>query len=176
MRVEFEYTPEELVDAAERFMARSRAITSIRRKELIYSSLISGALAFLVLFSKGWIPALIAGILGALIGAALFTPMQRRTVAKRLRKLIQEKLKPGEPLVCEVELTAEGVGIRQAKSRTIYEWAEVETVNHADDSVEVFTRYGAGVIVRNRAFKSVDEKKQFVNLANSYLGRPTISD
>jgi len=176
MKVSFEFTPGELVDAAERFMARSMAITSFRRKELIYSALISGTVVFLLFFNKGWIPALIAGILGASIGAALSPPLHRRIIAKRLRKLVQEKLKPGEPLVCEVELTAEGVTIRHAKGQGIYDWEDVETVNLADDSVEIFTRYGGGVIVRNRAFKSDDEKKQFINLANSYMGHPTISD
>jgi hypothetical protein len=51
----------------------------------------------------------------------------------------------------------------------VLEWESVEEITESEDSVDIFTRDGGGVIVRKRAFKSSEELEQFIGLAQSYL-------
>jgi len=51
----------------------------------------------------------------------------------------------------------------------IHEWPSLEAVEETADSVDLFTRDGAGVVVRNRAFASGDERSKFIALARSHL-------
>jgi hypothetical protein len=175
MRVEFEFTPEEMVDVHRRALKRSQAVRSFQRTEWVSLSLISGGLGFLLWLDKGWRIGLFVGALSGLIAAILYPTINKRLMDSRLRKLLREKRDPREPLVCEVELTAAGVWIRQAKTQTILEWESVAAITLTDDGVEIISKSG-GLMVRNRAFKSDDDRKQFLILANSYHAPAVISN
>jgi YcxB-like protein len=69
--------------------------------------------------------------------------------------------------VCEVELKPEGVWVRQMNTQIIYEWKIVEAVEEIDDAVAIFARGGGGVVIRNRAFKTDDQRSRFLELARS---------
>src|SRR5438132_12074767 len=71
-----------------------------------------------------------------------------------MRKLHQEILRNENSFVCEVELTQAGFSVSQISRQIKYEWQAVEEIKETSDSVDIFTRDGGGVIVRNRAFQS----------------------
>ena len=50
-----------------------------------------------------------------------------------------------------------------------FEWTSVEEIVVTDDSVDFFTRNWCGLVVRKRAFQSLTEQWQFVELAKQYL-------
>jgi hypothetical protein len=52
-----------------------------------------------------------------------------------------------------------------------YGWQAVEEIKETGDSVDIFTRDGGGVIVRNRAFQSNADRVKFVELANASLNQ-----
>jgi hypothetical protein len=55
-------------------------------------------------------------------------------------------------------LTAVGVWIRQLNKQTTYEWESVEEIEETEDSVDIYTKDGGGLIVRKRAFTSPAEQ------------------
>ena len=73
------------------------------------------------------------------------------------------------PYTCEVEIRSDGLWLRQMNKQIIHEWPSLEAVEETADSVDLFTRDGAGVVVRNRAFASGDERSKFIALARSHL-------
>jgi YcxB-like protein len=175
MRVEFEFTHEDLVEVQRRALQRSKAVASFRRREWAWFSLISAAFAFLLFFGKGWTIAVLVSVLSALIAGLLYPTIHKRVVEARVRKLIREKLDPNEPLECEVELTPAGLWIRQGKTQITHEWGGVESISSLANGIEIITRSG-GLMVRNRAFSSEDERTQFLQLANSFLASATLAN
>ena len=171
MHVKFEFTPEDQLDASRRFLARSGVIASWRWKGLGYSALFTWLLvfsSFTYFYSRPGVAALL-GLAVAGVDALLYPSAHKRAVEKRLRKLHQEQFGDADKLLCEVEITPEGVGVRQMNRRVIHEWASVAEVKETDDSIDIVTRDGCGVIVRDRAFATDAERKEFLELARATL-------
>jgi hypothetical protein len=168
MHVRFEFTQDDLIDVSQRFLARSKMVRSWRWKGMLYTALLAWLLTFMFFLgspAKG----LVIGLIAAVVSALIYPSLHRSGVEKRLRKLHQEKLGEAGPFICEVELTPIGVWVRQMNIQTTHEWEGVEEIKETEDSVDILTRDGGGVVVRKRAFNSPDEQKQFIELAESYL-------
>jgi hypothetical protein len=172
MRVEFEFTQEDSIDVAKRVLARSKVIRSWQWKGLIYTAIIgwmAWVLVFVALFSASPLTAALTGVIVAGLTALFYPGSHRRAIEKRLRNLHQEKYGETKSFICEVELTPTGVSVRQMNRQTTYEWKIVEEIVVSEDSVDIFTRDDSGVVVRKRAFNSLEEQWQFVSLAKQYL-------
>src|SRR5262249_42755908 len=140
MNVKFEFTPEDQIDASKRFLARSKVISSWRWKGLVYAALITWLLvfSFVTYFYRDPQFGAFIGIVAAGLSAVMYPSSHKRAVAKRLRKLHQEQFGNAERFLCEVELTLEGVSIKQMNQRVMYEWASVAEIQETKDSVDIF--------------------------------------
>ena len=168
MRVQFTYTQDDMVDASKRFLARSKVVRSWGWQGVASIAFLAWLLAFLMFFGTPLKGALI-GLIAAAVCALIYPGIHKRTIEKRLRKLCKEKFGDTNVFTCEVELRPTGLWTQANNTQTISEWEMVEEILETEDSVDIFTRQGGGVVVRNRAFKSADEKQQFIDLARSYL-------
>jgi len=168
MRVQFTYTQDDMVDASKRFLARSKVVRSWRWQGLASVAFLGWLLVFLMFFSTPLKGALI-GLIAAAVSALIYPVIHKRAIEKRLRKLCKEKFGDTNVFTCEVDLTPSGVWTQSINTQTTSEWKMVEEILVTEDSVDIFNRHGGGVVVRNRAFNSEDEKQQFVDLARSYL-------
>jgi hypothetical protein len=168
MHVQFEFTQEALIDVSDRLLARSKVVRVCRWKGLLYTAFLAWLLVFLF-FSNTPLKGLIVGLVAALVSALIFPSVHKSGVEKRLRRFHQEKLGDANSFICEVELTPVGVWVRQMNKQIMHEWESVEEIKESEDSVDIFTREGGGVIVRKRAFKSSEDLEQFIGLAQSYL-------
>jgi hypothetical protein len=110
------------------------------------------------------------------ISGLLYPSSHRSGVEKRLRELHREKLGGSGPFVCEVELTPVGVWVRQLNTQVTHEWESVKEIQETADSVDIITRHGGGVVVRNRAFKSDEERRKFIELAQGYIEISRVDD
>ncbi len=168
MYVKFEFTQEDLIDVSQRFSARSKVVRSWRWRRQLYNALFAGLLVFL-LFLSSPLKGLILGLIAVGVTALIYPNLHKKEIEKRLRKLHRELLGDADSFICEIELTAVGVWLRQLNKQTTFEWESVEEIKETDSSVDILTRDGGGVVVRKRAFQSLDEQKQFIELAQSYL-------
>jgi hypothetical protein len=179
MKVTFEFTLEELVEAHLRFSKRSKTVRAWQRRDLIYVSGISGVVAYFIFFIKGPWVALIFAVISSVVAGVLYPTLHEATIKKRLRKLADEKRDAIGPLLCEVELTETGVVVKQGNTVSTYLWDQFEAIDVTGGSVDMFTADGAGVIVRSRAFKSADEKTALLTLqihTSRSIGRRTTNE
>jgi len=95
--------------------------------------------------------------------------IRKKSVDKRLRKLLKEKLGETNSFICEVEITPAGFLTKALSTQMTYEWKDVESIATTAGSVDIFTRDGGGVIVRSRAFSSPAQQQQCFDLASGYL-------
>lgn len=169
MYVKFEYTEDDLVNASERFLARSKSVRSARIRGAVYG-LVAGAVVGLAaaVYIGVWTAAVSGAVMLYVIGFQQLTYW--KSMRKRLRKIIREQHVQFGREVCEVELTPVGVSVRQRRTQVTYEWEIVGEVVERPDAVEIYTRHGGGVIVRARAFVDAAERGRFVELAEGYLG------
>ncbi len=169
MRVQFEITLDDLVDSSKRLLARSRA-GYWKWQGAVYSALVGWLLAFVVItyfYGRPEIAAAIALVL-AVLCAVLYPSSYEKSVEKRLRKLHLEELNGAKTVRCEVELTTQGVQVKQMNRQVLYEWPGVAEIQETPDSIDIFTRDFGVVVVRNRAFETADDRSRFLAMAQSY--------
>jgi hypothetical protein len=169
MKVQFEFTPNDLIDVHNRMVARSKVWRSTRLKGLLATALLVWMVIFLLLHRTPLLGVII-GLFAAALAALLFPVMQKREVEKHLRRLSTEIFGNTKSVLCEVELRPEGVWVRQMNNQILYEWPSVEEVEETPDSVDIFNRNGSGLVVRNRAFSSAEERSRFIRLAKAGVG------
>ena len=145
MRVQFEFTQDDLIDASKRFSARLKAVRSFQWTGLLATSFLTWLLVFVFLYRTP-VQGAIIGLMAAAISAALFPRSNRRTVEKRMRKVAREIFGDANSFLCEVELRPDGVWVRSMNRQTLFEWASEEEVKETSDSVDIFTREGSGVV------------------------------
>jgi hypothetical protein len=167
MRVEFEFTVDDLVDVNLRALDRSKRFRSGQWTNVILSGLLVGLVVFLTLpFSlSGKIASGAVGLAVIVVAHLLF---RQRELGRRIRSLYLEKLGAQGPFKCEVELTEEGLITRQRGTEVKYSWAILEEIKETPDSIDFFTRDGGAVVVRDRPFNDSADKGRFFELARQY--------
>jgi|SRR5215213_3317226 len=172
MRIKFDATIDDYVDAYERASARSDEARSWRRQgaaaTALLTGLITGIIGFVVIGSS-ITAGLIGGIVVAIASGAITWNMHRNTIRRRMHNYFREKFGDRDSLPFEMELTENGIWTRQLGTQIIFEWANVEDVVENEDDIEFVMRDGGGVIVRKRAFASTDEQRQFMEVTRSHL-------
>src|SRR6266849_699355 len=168
MHVKFTYSQEDLVDASMRFMARSKALRSARRKRSAWWAVFVG-LVIVALFRFSIMGAL-AGMFVALVALAIDPFTHAYQVRRNLRKIFKEQYGEENEFICEVELLPDGLKTSGENSQCRTEWETIEEIVSTDNSVDIYGRKG-GVIVRNRAFSSAEERQCFIELAREYMNR-----
>ena len=137
MRVEFNYTIEDLVDVQMRLLKSSRAARAWRWRDLLISSLTTGVLLF-ALIPEEITVRIIVGIIGLILGAVLYPVLNERTIKRRLRKLWEESADSDKTFTCEVELNESGVHTQSNEIQIIYAWKNVKDIRDTEDSVDIF--------------------------------------
>jgi YcxB-like protein len=173
MRVSFACTQADIVDANMRMLARSKTIRNSNWKAIIASAVMLGPLMFLSLQALiGFLPfSIFGGLTGVLIAFALGPPFIDRSRRKNLARFVKEKYGDENSFPYEVELGEKGVAITGKNSQVVFPWEEVEEIVDTSDSVDIFTRNGSGIVVRNRAFLSPETRTQFIELAQRHLAQ-----
>jgi hypothetical protein len=170
MRVQFSYSQEDLVDASLRFAARSKSVRLMRRKRTAWLALLAWLLVFV--FFRFSFHGAIAGMIAALIVVITDPFTYNYELRKNLRKIAKERYGEENEFVCEVELLPEGLKTSAENIQGTTAWKTIDEVVSTDDSVDIFGRK-CGVIVRNRAFSSAEERARFIELAREYMaGKP----
>ena len=172
MKVSFQFTIEDLVDGAERATARSSVARGWRWQRAIGSCALGAMVAYLVVpGSTG--NRLFAALIVAAVCAAIIPFSGGSGRKRRLEAYFREQFGGEGPFTCEVELTPSALITMQRGTRAERTWATIKAIQVTDDSVDFISRGAGSVIVRNRAFKSREERDAFVALARSYAPMAT---
>lgn len=174
MRIQFEFTIDELVDLQERVAERSKVARKWRRQGMTLTAVLGGliwgvpSLIFLYfIFLASW--ALLFAFVPALIGAAIALSQYHGKARQQYHKYFREKYGDRNTFPFELELSAAGICTRQFGVQSTYEWSLVEEMTTSESSVE-FDLFGGGAIsVKRRAFASAIEQQAFIDAARQYL-------
>jgi hypothetical protein len=168
MKVQFDFTLDDLVDTSQRGLKRSGTVRAMRLQGRIVISLVVGAIVFLVT-SGSYESRLTYAVIGAVIYALIYPAFTRGTREKILRKAFRERMGGEGPFICVVELLPACVVTTQAGTRSEHQWSNFVAIEDTADSVDLVGRGADTVVVRDRAFHSPEERKQFLELAQGYL-------
>ena len=167
MKVSFDFTVDDLVDGAERAVARSGVARGWRWRRLAVSCTVTAIVAYIVVpGSEG--TKLFAAVVTAILCAAILPFSSGSGRRHRLQQYFREQFGGDGPFTCEVELTPQAIVTVQRGARAERQWSMVRTIQVTDNSVDFITQGAGSVIVRNRAFKSREERDAFVALARKY--------
>ena len=170
MHVQFEYTRDDLIDVERRLSARSKVVRSWRTNGRWWYAFLAWLLVF-TFFYRTPLKGALVGLVAAALCALIYPLGHKRAIEKRLRKLHDEILGNESSFLCGVDLSQDGLTITQMNRRIQYEWPAVAEISETADSVDIFTRDGGGVIVRNRAFESDADRAKFLGLAKTFFSQ-----
>jgi hypothetical protein len=183
MFLRYEITTDDLIDDYRRRVARSKRARDWTWWDRIAFSVRSGVFTGLPLYfifrivPQAGFGLLVAGAFGAyaFVTALMSYPALRKArIESVLSKSHKETHGSLMPVTCDLELSSVGLGLRQLNAQTTIEWEGVEEVISTPDSIDVATKGGSYIVLRNKAFASKAEKQRFFDLANGYieLSRP----
>jgi hypothetical protein len=161
MKVQFEFSAADLADAAHRATARSRVVRDWRwQANAMWSLLIAIALFFAIsgsLTSRAIYCALFCISIFAFIHWVL-----KPSGPGRFIRYYRERLGGDGPFLCEVELTADGVTVRQSGAVITWPWSSSCSINDNPGDLELVFKTGGNLVVRNRAFQSQEQRSEFL--------------
>ena len=168
MKVKFEFTLDDVVDGVERNAVRSATVGRLRVGQTIMASTSAFLFSFLV------IPGTNARKLAWAFAMALLAAIIQRfqssgTRKRRMKQLFQERFGPNGPYVCEVEVGPSGLITNQMGTQMQRKWSAIQSVEDTGNAIEFVMQGFGNVVVRNRAFKSKDEWREFLDLSLRYL-------
>ena len=173
-RLEFDTTADEIVDIHVR---RTRGAPDYRRQRTRYQWLVGGCLALSWMVSIVWqgrdLPVTILVVVaaiglggGALLGYA-YGRFQDWYVRYTYRRMIRQLYGDG-PIRCQVELRPGALWARVSELDNTYPWSEMTRVDETGGAIELW--FGSGlVVVRDRAFRTTEDRRQFLAAARGYL-------
>ncbi len=106
MKVKFDFTLDDLVDAAERGAASSKLVRGWRWREMIVTAVLGGVIVY-VLKAGSHDTKAVSAITGALIAAAIYSFAATRSRKGRLRKFFQERFGGEGPYPFEIDEAGE---------------------------------------------------------------------
>ena len=171
MKVAFDFTLDDMVDAAERAAERSRTVTGMRSQARLVTSVVAAVIVWLIIpGADAW--RLFGAAVAAAIGWYLYPGDYRKTHRKKLRQYFREAFGGEGPFRCEVELAPDGLIVDQAGTRVVRAWRTIDAIDETPDGIEFVAGASGSLVVRNRAFASPSERAEFLRLARSHVQSP----
>jgi hypothetical protein len=174
MRVQFEATLDDMVDAALRALTRSPSFSPYRWADnvggAIFTGLLSGAVVYW-LIPEVREDRLVVSIVAGIAGLVLFPILRMWITKRRLRRYYRELLGSSSPFSVQVESSPKGICVKQKTGQVIYEWRLIDSIRETADSIDIYPRHGGIVVVRKRGFESAEQMQRFVEEGEGYLAR-----
>lgn len=164
MRVQFEYTLDDSIDACQRMLARSKPVAYWKRRALLMALAVILLVTFVVSFalSSSWKIAAVVAVVAATYYGLMYPRSYARALKKRIHRTCEEHFAERSSRLCEVEVRPEGVWVRETDRQSVYEWSGIEEISAGAGSIDVFGHGVSGVIIRDRAFASAEQKESFL--------------
>lgn len=175
MKLEYEYTLEDLVDSSRRAMLRSKTVQDMRTRSIWATTLTAGvALVATWWYSSGassspklTIPIAVAVVVSTIIYFG-YSRYYDWLATYRTKRILREHLKKSKSRLCEMETRGDSLWVRQDAVEITYGWNDLEKVVDTGNDVELRFRNGS-VIARNRAFGSDADRAEFIRVVSVHI-------
>ena len=167
MRVQFEFTEDDLVEVYWRVFKRAPERKAIRRNRII-TVVVLAVLLFAAIPGDSTIR-LIGALAGLVISAVLYRVLDKRFVKQSTRQFWRENSSGQQTAICEVELQESGVHTYQLGMEFVFPWKSIATIEETNNGIELNEENGGLVVVRKRAFSNPTDQARFVETAKRFL-------
>ena len=166
MRIEYDTTLDEITDAHLRAIAHTKLARRTRWQSTACVAALTGILSFLLLslLDATHRDRFVFAGLGMTIGAVGHWLSYRRSMERRVRKHLSERMQSDGPLPFMAELRDDCIWTKQGGTQISFDWDNVQEVVDSGDGIELHMRDGGFVILRNRGFPSQDARQEFKHI------------
>jgi hypothetical protein len=171
LRAAFYATLDDFVDLNTRLAKGSAVSRRIRIRECMLTGAIGGIAFYLVISPDTAWPLLLKLSVTAVVAialGALTIPLNRLIVNSRVRRLVSERFAGRNVVECIFEIRENGFWFKQDNVEVLHEWADIKNATESDGDVVVLLRSGMAII-RQRAFASASERKEFVDALKRHM-------
>jgi hypothetical protein len=167
MKIQYEFTVEDMADVMRRAVKRRRLWLTWRWRRRATESVLLGSVLYLIIEGSA---------AKRVVGAAIFTVIsyfatwfiRSQSLTANYPRLFREHAGGDGPFVFELEITSEALIAKQLGEVHRREWSSVTKITEAKGGIEFDTRGGL-VFVRDSGFKSSAERSEFLNLARGFF-------
>ena len=160
MKIKFESTIEDSVEAEMRVLLRSRTVLRWKRTGLI------GAPILFVAFYLGTPDTVTVKLVFATLVGAMYIYLSwfryEAKLRKRLAKLAIERRGTDQPISCEVEVGREGLTCKQSGIETKISWDRVCEVLNSENEIEILLKNAGIVLIPNRVFCESHQRDEWL--------------
>lgn len=168
MKVEFDYTIDELVEVSLRSVRKTKSYQTAFQRGLLTTGSAAFAIAFL-LFNYSFAIRFLLALLFGVFSAATYLFLQQTLTERKLKKYYFDLIGDKWPIHLEIELTPAAIVTRERETETSISWKRFAQVSENNKNIEFLTREGSLIVVRGRAFHNDEEKQRFFDLAKNHL-------
>jgi hypothetical protein len=168
MKIQCESTIDEAVDAQIRLLKTSKVFKKFRLYEFIWVPILFIGFYFGIPDERNikLIFAFIASISFIIIHLAT----HKKTLKKRIQKLIVEQLGTDKPVQCEYEFSQDALIFRKLGTEIRFNWDSVKEIIENEEDIEFRIDKGGIAIIPNRIFISAHQKEEWLKFARSKVG------
>jgi hypothetical protein len=170
MKVQFEFSPDELAQLAVRMSPPTQWYKEWRFDGNLAFGVL-GCAALFVIAPGALLPRAVFSILFCVVTILILHWWGSRNVDAARHRLYlrhyRERLGTG-PFLCEVEISPVGVEVRQLGASVARKWSHVVKIESVSDGIEFTFQPQSLLLVRNRAFVSSDIREKFLSSAQEF--------
>ncbi len=174
MKIQYESTIDETVEAEMRLIGRSKIARKWEREGWVMGALILVLLLFYFCLCLCFgIPAekpIIIISLAVLAAIAIYQVLYKNIVKRRVRSFLIEQLGTDKPLPSEFEFDEEGLVFRRMGTETKFSWNIIKEINEGNKYIEFITDRGGIALIPNRIFTTTDQKEEWLKFAKDKTG------
>jgi hypothetical protein len=174
VRLEFNSTLDEIVDANMRLAERTQTYRQERRQAqwlvaVCYASAsVVAVLRGIDVSGVAGAITLALGLASGMLGFFVYGRFHDWYARRNCSRMVRELYRGLEPVGCTFEVRQDSLWSRVKDIETSFPWSSLTRVNEASDSIELWFNPGLAV-VRNRAFQSQDERRVFLDRTRSLM-------
>jgi hypothetical protein len=100
---------------------------------------------------------------------AIYANWTNRSIDQRYLKYVREQLGGDGPFRCEVDVSADGITVKQGDVESRRPWTGVRDAVEVAGGIEITFSHGTLLLVRDRAFPSAEVRAEFFQTVRRYI-------
>ncbi len=165
MKIEYESTIDEAVEAQFRLLKKSKVAKKWRLQGFIWAPILFFGFYFGIPDEKN-IKLLFASI-ASIAFIIIYLSIYEKTIQKTIRKVIVEQIGNDEPVQSEYEFNQDALIFRKLGTEIRFIWDSVQEIIENDEDIEFKIAKGGIAVIPNRIFNSKDQKEEWLRFARN---------
>jgi hypothetical protein len=167
MKKEYQSTIEDAVEARFRLAELNGTVQKLK---WIGPIAFLAILIYLFLLLDNLVAKLIISGAAAVLLIPYHLSTYKKDYRKRIRKTLVKALETDQPVPSEFEIDESGLVWRKLGVEIRFSWANVQKINHTDDSIEVIMKPIGLAIIPKRIFEETEELQEWIKFIEVHKG------